>query len=218
MRKAPAETETVAERDARFWDNFYSVKQSLRKFESDADDHRKLRAVEAFNAGTQVGKDIKVLRPTLQSACPHVLTNIVPRQMVEMGDPLRRGCDQSESIGANMKSTIHRRVARNNIDGKARKHTRHGSDGAVQKTWQQKALRKSRVLQAFRAECVSERVTRDPRYADLLQRKHHRLLDKGRVSKAPVKAEGKETSSIGPAYKRRVRELREEGGEPPEAA
>ena len=64
--------------------------------------HRELRAVEAFNAGTQAGKDMKVLRPTLLSACPHVLANIVPRQMVEMGDPLRRGCDQSEAIGANM--------------------------------------------------------------------------------------------------------------------
>ena len=63
-----------------------------------------MRGVETFNAATQAGKDMKVLRPTPQSACRHVLVNIATRQMVEMGDPLRRGCDQSEAIGANMKS------------------------------------------------------------------------------------------------------------------
>ena len=54
MRKAPAETETVAECDARFWDNFYSLKRSFRKFESDEDPYRKTRGVETFNAATQV--------------------------------------------------------------------------------------------------------------------------------------------------------------------
>ena len=166
----------------------------------------------------QVGKDLKVLRPTLQSACPHVLANIVPRQMVEMGDPLRRGCDQSESIGANMKSTIHRRVARNKIDGKERQHTRRNASGGIEKRWTQKALRVSRVMQAFRAECVRERIVRDPGSAHLLQRKHFRVLNHGRASKAPIKEEREERRCISDAYKRRVQELREEGGEPPEAA
>ena len=43
----------------------------------------------------------------------------------------------------------------------------------------QKALRVSRVMQAFRAECVRERIIRDPASAHLLQRKHHRLLKAG---------------------------------------
>ena len=49
------------------------------------------------------------LKPTMQSACPHVLTHIVTRNMVDKGDPLPRGCDQSESYGANFKFDIHNR-------------------------------------------------------------------------------------------------------------
>ena len=84
--------------------------------------------------------------------------------------------------------------------------------------WTQKALKCSRVIQAFRAEAVTERILRDPGSAQLLQRKHHRLLKGGRASKAPIKEEAGEKGSIADAHKRRARELREEGGEPPEAA
>ena len=121
MRKAPAETETVAERDARFWDNFYSVKQSLHEFESDAELFYQLRANRGFQRAHQ-GKDIKVLRPTLQSACPQRSPTSFHARWSRWATHCR-GCDQSESIGANVKSTIRRRVARNNIDGKARKHS-----------------------------------------------------------------------------------------------
>ena len=69
-------------------------------------------------------------------------------------------------------------------------------------------------MQAFRAECVRERILRDPSSAKFLQRKHVRLLKMGRVSKAPVKPERPDTHELSaPAYFRRVRELREEGGE-----
>ena len=72
-----------------------------------------------------------------------------------------RRCDQptsqSESIGANMKSTIHRRVSRNKIDGKERKHVRRDASGAIKKRWTQKALLVSRVMQAFRADGVRAR-------------------------------------------------------------
>ena len=47
-----------------------------------------------------------------------------------------------------------------------------------------------------------------------LQRRHHRLLARGRVSKAPVKPEMPEERAISDAYKQRVRTVREEGGEP----
>jgi len=107
MRKYPNQDESKGERDARFWDHFYASQRSFRVFESDEQPYRELRAVEVFNTGSQVGRDMKVLKPSMQSACPHVLTNVATRQIVEMGDPLRRGCDQSESIGANMKSTKH---------------------------------------------------------------------------------------------------------------
>ena len=214
MRKYPNEDESKAERDARFWDHFYALVRAFRKFESNERDYREQRAVEVFNAATQVGRDVKVLRPTLQSACPHIMCSIVPRQIVELGDPLQRGCDQSESVGANMKSTIHRRVTRKQITGKATKHTRRDASGAITKEWTQKALKVSRVMQAFRAECVRERILRDPDSAKYLQRKHVKLLKKGRVSKAAASEEKPDTHDIPAAYAKRVRELREEGGQP----
>ena len=131
-----------------------------------------------------------------------------------MGDPLRRGCDQSESIGANMKSTIHRRVARNKITAEARMHTRRDASGAIVKTWKQK-LTVSRVMQAFRAECVRDRILRDPKSAPFLQRKHYRLLSEGRVSKVRPKQARPDERRIADALARRVRELQEEGGSPP---
>ena len=214
MRKYPDEGESVHERDARFWDNFYTLTRSFRVFESDTDSYRQQRAVEVFNGASQVGRDVKILRPTLQSACPHIVANIIPRQIVEMGDPLKRGCDQSEGFGANLKSTIHRRVSRNKITGKDVKHTRRDASGAVTKQWTQKALKVSRVMQAFRTECVCNRIVRDPGSAKYLLRKHHRLLGKGRASGAPVKEERPDERNIAEAYVRRVRELRNEGGEP----
>ena len=40
------------------------------------------------------------------------------------------------------------------------------------------------------------------------------MLKHARMSKAPVKDEVEEKGSVSDGYKRRVRELREEGGEP----
>ena len=214
MRKYPSEDETVAERDARFWDHFYAVVRAFRVFESDTNNYREQRAVEVFNAASQLGRDAKVLRPTLVSACPHILANVVPRQIVDLGDPLRRGCDQSEAVGANMKSTIHRRVVRRTITNKSTKHTRRDAKGAIVKQWTQKALKVSRVMQAFRAECVRERILRDPGSAHLLQRKHCKLINMGRVSTPRAKEETPDTREITAAYAKRVRELRDEGGEP----
>ena len=41
--------------------------------------------------------EYKRLDPTAISACPHVALAVLPRQMVEHGDPTRRGTDHSES-------------------------------------------------------------------------------------------------------------------------
>ena len=58
MRKYPSEGESIHERDARFWDNFYALTRSFRRFESDTDSYREQRAVETFNAASQVGRDV----------------------------------------------------------------------------------------------------------------------------------------------------------------
>ena len=45
----------------------------------------------------------------------HILLFIVPRQIVELGDPARRSCDACESLGARMKKIIKHLTARNHI-------------------------------------------------------------------------------------------------------
>ena len=103
--------------------------------------------------------------PSVAMHEPPLTTRAFAPQIVELGDPLRRGCDQSESVGANFKSTIHRRVARNRITGKAVKHQRRDAHGRITKEWTQKALKVSRIMQAFRAECVREKIVRATRGA-----------------------------------------------------
>ena len=58
---------------------------------------REERAVETFNAASDDMAEYKRLDPTAISACPHVALAVLPRQMVEHGDPTRRGTDHSES-------------------------------------------------------------------------------------------------------------------------
>ena len=74
-------------------------------------------------------------------------------------------------------------------------------------------LHHGRARGRTRRALIRERILRDPESAPYLLRKHHSLMSKGRASKAPMKKEDKEHSIL-EAYKRRVRELREEGGEP----
>mmetsp|Transcript_21850 Transcript_21850/g.54477 ORF Transcript_21850/g.54477 Transcript_21850/m.54477 type:complete len:123 (+) Transcript_21850:401-769(+) len=92
-------------RDARSWDAFIMLVHSVRPFERDDADYRRMRAVETFNAARVVMAEYKRLVPAIQSACPHVALCVVPRQMVEHGDPGRRGTDHSEAYGASIKDS-----------------------------------------------------------------------------------------------------------------
>ena len=70
---------------------------------------------------------------------------------------------------------------------------------------------------SFRAECVREKILRDPKSAEYLQRKHVRLLQHGRSSKARAASSGAHSAhGVSRAYAARVRELQREGGEPRE--
>lgn len=80
------------------------------------------------------------------------------------------------------------------------------------------ALKVSRVLQAFRIEAVRGPRTHQPSCAiqtvghtSIANSKHYRLLRGGRVSKAPAKSEYGGTVSIFEAYRKRMRDARDEG-------
>lgn len=166
-------------RDARTWDKFRALCYSMRPFDADDKDYRQLRAIEAFNAAAQVMEEYKRLNPQALSACPHVALCVVPRQMVEHGDPGRRGTDHSESYGASIKDSLHRRCLRRKKAAQAEIHRRRGKDGTVIKTWLQRALSVSRVMQTFRDQSVRERLLREDESLPYLLRKHNKLARTG---------------------------------------
>ncbi|KAL1510782.1 hypothetical protein AB1Y20_007068 [Prymnesium parvum] len=151
----------------------------MRPFERDDTDYREERAVEAFNAAGLVMAEYKRLNPQAVSACPHVALCVVPRQMVQLGDPGRRGTDHSESYGASIKDSIHRRCLRRRKAVAAATHHRRNSKGEVVKTWTQRALSVSRIMQTFRDQSVRERVMRDEESVPYLLRHHYKLATTG---------------------------------------
>lgn len=172
------ENESNELRDARAWDHFMSLAYAMRPFTADDRDYREARAVEAFNAASGVMGSYKQLYPTSQSACPHVALVVVTRQMVLDGDPGRRGTDHSESFGACIKDGIHRRTLRRKLGQSATQHKKRLSDGTY-KTWMQKPLAQSRIMQAFRDISVRSRLLRDEESTPWLQRKHFRVQASG---------------------------------------
>eukprot|EP00965_Chrysotila_dentata_P037149 1236325-Pleurochrysis_carterae.AAC.1 len=88
-----------------------------------------LMSLHCITAGSRVGKNLVDLRGTLDSSCPHVLTNVVPRQMIADGDPNRRSCEQTEAIGVNLTFDLHQRCARRKKLHKAFKHRMVCRDG-----------------------------------------------------------------------------------------
>lgn len=203
---------TRFERDARSWDIFFRLVRAMRPFERDDPEYRRARAVETFNAAGGVMKEWKRLNPSAQSACPHVALVVLPRQQVEHGDHTRRGADHGEAYGASIKDGIHRRCLRRKIGLSATEHTRVMPDGS-KKTWMQGPLKVSRVMQAFRSMCVTERLLRDEGSLRYLQRKHYKLKSTGFTTAA--EAAGKQhveaavEASIYGEVSRKVQEARE---------
>ena len=94
-------------------------------------------------AAAVCGNDMKDLRGgSFLSAVPHIMAHIVPRQMVEDGDPNRRSCEQSEAIGVDLKFDLHKRCARNHTTKRVTRNAR----GEIIKVWRAK-LKISRVMQ-----------------------------------------------------------------------
>ncbi|KAL1507388.1 hypothetical protein AB1Y20_008230 [Prymnesium parvum] len=132
----------------------------MRPFERDDTDYREERAVEAFNAAGLVMAEYKRLNPQAVSACPHVALCVVAGQMVQLGDP---GFDPSTRCLRRRKAV----AAASN------------SKGEVVKTWTQRALSVSRIIQTFRDQSVRERVMRDEESVPYLLRHHYKLATTG---------------------------------------
>jgi hypothetical protein len=174
-------------KNAGRWDNFLALVRAFQapwpQGEPDTDEYRKGRAVEAFNLGTAVARDLLELKPTMQTWVPHILCFIVPRQMVELGDPTRRSCDACESYGALVKKLIKHASCRRRVTGNVR--TTHGVKATETKgarLWMQ-TFNVGFIEQAFSRACVRESLQHGAANAPYMMR-----------SDAKRKAEGKATS------------------------
>ena len=94
--------------------------------------------------------------------------------MKERGDPTRRGADHGEAFGASIKDSLHRRTLRRKKAVSAAKelHVKRNAAGEVIKSWEQKALGVSRVMQVWRDMIVQSKLLRDEKSTPYLQRGH----------------------------------------------
>ena len=189
---APTEEEVEQEvqeeplmiQNAARWDRFLALVRASQKQwpqgEADTDEYRKGRAVEAFNLGSAVANDVIQLKPTAMTWVPHILVFIVPRQMVELGDPARRSCDACESFGAMTKKLIKHATCRRRIKGTEQTtHTSHSGSCATRR-WKQ-TFNVGYIQQAFTRACVRESLQHGEENRPYLQRADARRTSIGKV-------------------------------------
>ena len=199
---------------AKAWDSFVGLAFATRPFERDDSEYREAIAVETFNAAALDSAWTKKLQPNASSACSLVAMRVVTEQMVVHGDPNRRGADHSESFGAQIKDGLHRRTLRRRLGKAAMEHKRR--KGAGGKTWTQRPLSVSRVMQVFRHVSVREALLRDAASERYLQRQHVRVTSTGFATAASACGECDDDDRALPAsVYEKMREAQEEGGEIP---
>ena len=185
---APTEEEIAAEereepdmmRHAGMWDNYLGWVRAIQApwDESDTTEYRENRAVEYFNHSMRCSRDLHELKPTMQSWVPHVSCFIVPRQIVELGDPESRACDANESYGALVKHTIKMHTCR--------RRTRSASHTHGEKSWTQ-TFKRGYIEQAFRRGCAREALLHGEEDKPYLMRSDWALKEKA------LKAEQKDS-------------------------
>ena len=164
-----ARTPLLAQNALR-WDQFLEwVRDIQAAWLSDTDAYRKLRAVLYCNGARAVARALHELKPTLASWVPHIACNIVPRQIVALGDPGRRSADACESMGACTKKVVKFLTCRREITSK------------FTRGW---------VEQAFRRMVVRSDLLHGAENEPFMQRQDARLLGLGRTSAARPKVEG----------------------------
>ena len=156
--------------NAERWDTFLSWVSDLEvPWREDTDEYRKLRALQYCNGARAVSRDLYDLKPTMASWVPHIACNIVPRQIVDLGDPSRRAADACESFGACAKKVIKHLTCRRVVRA---------------------GFGRGYVEQAFRRLVVRASLIHGPENEAYHLRRDARLLGSGRVSAAHSRSEG----------------------------
>ena len=158
---------------ADMWDNFLEWVAAVQApWTDDSDEYRDKRAVEYFNHSMRCSRDLKKLKPTLQTWVPHISCFIVPRQIRAMGDPASRAADACESYGAMVKKIIKHNTCRRRVNRTGTEHKRG------EKKWSQ-VFSRGYIEQAFRRCCVKESLLHGEDNLPYLQRADWKLKQKG---------------------------------------
>ena len=118
----------------------------------------------------------------MQSWVPHIMVFVVPRQILELGDPARRSCDACESFGAMCKKIIKHLTCRRHVTTAPSNH----NNASRTKTWRQSFTR-GWVQQTFERLCVRQSLIHGEENARYLQREDVKLKTRGKVSAAKVR-------------------------------
>jgi hypothetical protein len=175
---APTEDEVAVEEQqeslltttSRDWDHFLNWTRDIETpWTDDSDQYRRQRALSYVNLARHCARSLHRLKPTMLSWVPHIACNIVPRQIVEFGDPTRCAADACESYGACCKRVIKHLTCRRQLSGK---------------------FARGYIEQAFRRMSVRASLLHGPENAPFLLRKDHLLLGTGRQSAAHNRVAG----------------------------
>lgn len=152
------------------WDRFLSWVRGIEQpWQEDTDEYRKMRALQYCNGARATSRDLYDLKPTMHSWVPHIACNIVPRQIVDLGDPSRRAADACESYGACAKRVIKYLTCRRALSA---------------------GFGRGYIEQAFRRLVVRSALIHGEENADYLLRADARLLGTGRTSAQHSRVEG----------------------------
>ena len=201
---AEEQEEPLMMTNAEAWDNFLAYVRLCQadwaEPDEDTDLYRKQMAVEYFNAGARaclrfvsppshcsaspcctgnkVAIDLIRLKPTLLSWIPHVMSFVVPRQILKLGCPARRSADSCEAFGAWLKKSIKHRTCRRRANRSTTvEHVRKTASGIVK--WKQH-FRRGYLQQVFTKACVKERLNYGAENVPFLQRVDWKRLRSGK--------------------------------------
>ena len=167
---AEAERTPLIHLNAERWDRFLSWVRDIEvPWGEDTDEYRRQRALQYCNGARACARDLHELKPTMASWVPHIACNIVPRQIVELGDSSRRAADACESYGACAKRTIKHLTCRRALSA---------------------GFTRGYVEQAFRRLVVRASLIHGPENGPFLQRRDAKLVGSGRISVQQGRAEG----------------------------
>lgn len=154
-----------------------------------------MRVLYRWCAGAKVVKNHKELPGAHMSWVEHILLFVVPRQIVELGEPARRACDACESLGARFKKVIKHLTCRRSITADRlackRRKTGSGTRGIKKTDWAQ-CFTRGYVQQSFNRVCVEEAIRHGEGNVPYLLREDMLLRTQGLTG---VKRESKDTGA-----------------------